>query len=227
MDQLLDQGLEQLCSGDPDIEALLSGRLERVSLLLNNYIEEIERFNPLYGRLVGTRDRRELVVRHILDSLAPLGHISRLLRNSAAPSPARLVDVGSGAGLPGIPLAIGLPDTPFTLLERMGKRAGFLRNTLSVLNLSNAAVEEREMEKAVPHRFALAVFRAFRPLEPAILKGLFRLLESGGVLAAYKGRREKIDAEMAAAGDLAGTWEAIPLKVPFLDEERHLVVIRR
>jgi 16S rRNA (guanine527-N7)-methyltransferase len=106
----------------------------------------------------------------------------------------------------------------------MGRRAGFLRNTLAVLGLSQVTVEEGEMEKAAPGRFSLITFRAFHPLEPAILKGLFRLLLPGGVLAAYKGRREKLDEEMAV---LPGGWETHPLDVPFLGEERHLVVIPR
>jgi 16S rRNA (guanine527-N7)-methyltransferase len=108
----------------------------------------------------------------------------------------------------------------------MGRRAGFLRNTLAALALTNAETEEGEMERAAPGRFALITFRAFRPLEPAILKGLFRLLAPGGVLAAYKGRREKIDAEMGAVEKTTGGWEALPCPVPFLDEERHLVLIR-
>jgi 16S rRNA (guanine527-N7)-methyltransferase len=108
----------------------------------------------------------------------------------------------------------------------MGRRAGFLRSTLAALALTNAETEEGEMERAAPGRFALITFRAFRPLEPAILKGLFRLLAPGGVLAAYKGRREKIDAEMNAVEKTTGGWEALPCPVPFLDEERHLVLIR-
>jgi 16S rRNA (guanine527-N7)-methyltransferase len=72
----------------------------------------------------------------------------------------------------------------------------------------------------------MVTFRAFRPLEPRILKGLFRLCAPDGLLAAYKGRREKIDAEMAAAGKAAGPWEAQPCPVPFLEEERHLLIIK-
>jgi 16S rRNA (guanine527-N7)-methyltransferase len=83
------------------------------------------------------------------------------------------------------------------------------------------------MEKAGPGRFRLVCFRAFRPLEPRILKGLFRLcVPEGGILAAYKGRREKIEAGMAAAGKAAGPWEVLPCPVPFLAEERHLLVIK-
>ena len=79
------------------------------------------------------------------------------------------------------------------------------------------------MERAAPGRFSLAVFRAFRPLEPNILKGLFRLCAPGGTLAAYKGRRVTIEAEMAALG--ARGWEAVPCPVPLLAEERHLLLI--
>jgi 16S rRNA (guanine527-N7)-methyltransferase len=201
----------------------------RAISLLHNYIAEIELHNSALS-LVGSTDHRGLVIRHILDSLAPLGILRGLLPQSPGGAGLRLhadiADVGSGAGLPGIPLAIALPDCRFTLIERKTRRAVFLQNTLAALGLPNAVVEEREMEKAPRFRFDLISFRAFRPLEPAILKGLFRLLRPGGVLAAYKGRREKIDAEMGAIAGMVGSWEALPCPVPFLDEERHLVVIR-
>jgi 16S rRNA (guanine527-N7)-methyltransferase len=191
--------------------------------LLSKYIEEIERFNPAYG-LVKVKDRRELVVRHILDSLAPLDRLSRLIEDGAA-----VADAGSGAGLPGIPLAIALPGSRFTLIERMGRRAGFLRNCLAVLSLSNLTVEEAEIEKSAPGRFDLVVCRAFRPLEPPILKGLARLLIPGGIIAAYKGRREAAEAELkaaeAASQAIPFSWDIIPVEVPFLDEERHLALI--
>jgi 16S rRNA (guanine527-N7)-methyltransferase len=233
MDRLLSEGLEILRQRDGGIARLLAGRLDTVTVLLTNYIEEIERFNPIYG-LVGAKDRRELVVKHILDCLAPLGHLGNLGRDTPAaphppadtPSPPVIADVGSGAGLPGIPLAISLPRVRFTLIERMGRRAGFLRNTAAVLGLANVTVEECEMEKAAPGRFDLVVFRAFRPLEKRILKGLLRLLKEGGSLGAYKGRREAIEAEMKSLADTTGPWEVLPCPVPFLDEERHLLTLR-
>jgi len=87
------------------------------------------------------------------------------------------------------------------------------------------------MEKAPPGRFDVVTFRAFKPLEPKIVKKLLRLCGEGGVLAAYKGRREKIDDEMAALEtaqkqNKALAWEILPCPVPFLDEERHLVLIK-
>jgi 16S rRNA (guanine527-N7)-methyltransferase len=226
---LLEEGLLRLREGDPVIERLIGSSSAGVLILLKKYIEEIEIFNPAYG-LVGAKNREDLTVRHILDSLSALGIIGRFLESpeAASPAPPLIADIGSGAGLPGIPLAAALPAYSFTLMERSGRRAGFLRNTLAVLGLSNALVEEADMERAVPERFGLIVFRAFRPLEPAAVKSLFRLLRRGGVLAAYKGRRETIEAELAGLAGLQDhpQVELHPLFVPFLEEERHLVVLK-
>ena len=239
---LLAEGLAKL-GLDGGTAAGLS--LDRILSLLSKYIEEIELFNPAYG-LVKVKDRGELIVKHIFDSLAPLGQIRGLLENMPSDAGAglqgrpgiwRVTDVGSGAGLPGIPLAICMPGAEFTLIERMGRRAGFLRNVLAILDLPNVRVEESEMEKLAVDKgggFDLAVFRAWKPLEPAILKGLFRILSPGGIIAAYKGRREAIEEEMArllssaekGKGPTIGGWEALPLQVPFLEEERHLLLIR-
>ena len=219
--------------------------MDAVVKLLSRYIEEIELFNPAYG-LVKVKDRRELIVRHILDSLAPLGIIRHLLdeRPRAANAPAgpetpAIADVGSGAGLPGIPLAICMPGAQFTLIERMGRRAGFLRNVAAVLSLPNVRVEETEMERA-EGLFDVIVFRAFSPLKPAILKSLTNLLAPDGVITAYKGRRESLEEELdrvfnkacISAGISGSGWETlsreiIPLEVPFLEEERHLLLLRR
>ena len=222
MDDLLAEGLSGLCS-DPDAAALVEARLGEIRALLVKYMEEIELFNAAYG-LVKVTGREELVVKHILDSLAPLGHLARLLHGMPAGSSSRIADAGSGAGLPGIPLAICCPGIQISLVERMGRRAGFLRNAAAVLGLSRVTVEETELEKAAPGRFDLVVFRALSPLESDIVKTLQRLVKPGGVLAAYKGRHA------AAAGELAqlegeDRGELIPLAVPFLEDERCLAVL--
>jgi 16S rRNA (guanine527-N7)-methyltransferase len=199
---------------------------DRILPLLLSYIKEIELFNPAYG-LVKVNDRRELIVRHILDSLAPLDVIRHTLASAPERETPLIADAGSGAGLPGIPLAICMDGAEFTLIERMGRRAGFLRDALAVLGLPNVRVEEAEMEKLrrpTEKRFDLVVFRAFRPLEPAILKGLLKLLAPGGALAAYKGRRQAIEEELAALPP--AVWEIYPVEVPFLEEERHLVILK-
>jgi len=224
-DQLLTDGLSLLCKNDPRVDRLVSSRFDEIIFLLEKFIAEIELHNPALS-LVGTDDRQELIVRHILDSLAPLGIISGIVAERSLPC---IADVGSGAGLPGIPLAVALPQAQCTLIERKGRRAGFLRDTVNVLGFRNVAVEEEEMEKVKPARFDLVTFRAFRPLEPKIVKKLFRLCREKGVLAAYKGRREKIEAEMAALEqvlpDMKGRWELFPCPVPLLDEQRHLILL--
>jgi 16S rRNA (guanine527-N7)-methyltransferase len=233
-ENLLAEGLNALCKSDSDTARIIMPDLERTVTLLEKYIAEIELFNPALS-LVGAKDRAELIVKHILDSLAPLGIITRLLddlcrhdsnRDGSSPS---VVDVGSGAGLPGIPLAICLQKISFTLLERMGRRAGFLRNTQAILALANMEIEEREMEQS-PSRLDLAVFRAFKPLDPQILRGLLRLLKPGGFLAAYKGRRSAAETELSKLQlkDLPPiNAEILPCPVPFLEEERHIVILRK
>ena len=228
VNDLLAEGFLSLCQNDPAIENIIAPRREEIISLLAAYIDEIMTHNPVLS-LVGTNDPKELVVRHVFDSLAPLGIISRKCNLIC------IADVGSGAGLPGIPLAIALPDSEFTLIERKGRRSGFLRNTLAVIatknrnGLSNVTVEEQEMEKVKPHRFTMVTFRAFKPLDPKILKKLFRLCANGGTIAAYKGRRSKIEAEMAELErqmpNQTIQWELIPCPVPMLDEERHILLI--
>jgi 16S rRNA (guanine527-N7)-methyltransferase len=228
VNDLLTEGLLSLCQNDPAIENIIAPRYGEIIALLATYIDEIMTHNPVLS-LVGTNDPKELAIRHILDSLAPLGIISRRCNLS------RIADVGSGAGLPGIPLAIALPDSEFTLIERKGRRSGFLRNTLTTLSaknrngFSNVSVEEQEMEKVKPHRFTMVTFRAFKPMELKILKKLFRLCVEGGALTAYKGRRTRIEAEMAELErqmpNQTIRWELIPCPVPMLDEERHLLII--
>jgi len=225
--ELLAEGLLSLRQSDPAIENIIAPRHEEIISLLAAYLAEIMTHNPVLS-LVGTNQPEELVIRHILDSLAPLGIISRKCNLI------RVADVGSGAGLPGIPLAIALPESEFTLIERKGRRSGFLRNTLALMAknrkvLSNVSVEEQEMEKVKPRRFTMVTFRAFKPLDPKILKKLFRLCAEGGVLAAYKGRQSKVEAEMAELErqmpNQTIRWELIPCPVPMLDEERHLLLI--
>ncbi|MCL2833769.1 MAG: 16S rRNA (guanine(527)-N(7))-methyltransferase RsmG [Treponema sp.] len=199
---------------------------------LKKYMKEIELFNEAYG-LVKVSSREELIIKHILDSISPLPKLDG--RNSESgfcniqsnTAKIQAADVGSGAGLPGIPLAICLPDTEFTLIERMGRRAGFLRNCAAVLELPNVRVEETEMEQAEPARFDIAVFRALRPLEPDILKALLRLIKPDGMLAAWKGRMENAREEMQnAAKNIPGLqWEITPIEVPYLNEKRCLVII--
>lgn len=212
---LLSRGLAAL-GLDPDRD-----RLER----LGRYIEEIELWNPAYGLVKATGD--ELIVKHILDSLAALP----VLRDLGLPLD-RVADLGTGAGLPGIPMAIFLPESRVFLVERMEKRVRFLENQQARLGLSNVEIVQSDAERA-PGPFDLVTFRAFRPFsEVKLFRAVRKLLAPGGAILAYKGRADKARAELAgwasdtALEPLAKGASVLPLTVPFLEEERCLVVLQ-
>lgn len=206
---------------------------------LEKYVRELELFNSVFD-LVGAEcgtdaGRSDLVVRHILDSLAPWRQIDALARAVAASkdpvgddtSGVKIADAGSGAGFPGIPLAIAFPKISFTLVERMSKRCAFLENVVAISGLRNVTILNSEVEDAPPDAFDIVAFRAFRPLDEAMTKTLLRMAKrDAGTLAAWKARREKIEIEMSGIAGLVGEWECVPLNVPFLGhEERNLVLI--
>ena len=237
--ELLSKGLEAL--GLPEDDGLyrtvgIRGR-KSIIFLVSKYLKELELFNAVFdlvGAETGTEQgRSDLVVRHILDSLAPWKEIARLIgdRAESGYSP-EIADAGSGAGFPGIPLAIIFPEAHFTLVERMSKRCAFLENCKAILGLKNVSVLNSEVENASALFFDIVVFRAFRPLDREMTQTLMRMLKPGyegtigGRLAAWKAKKEKIDVEMACIADVAGSFKCFRLDVPFLaHEERHLVVI--
>lgn len=180
------------------------------------YRNEIETWNERLG-LVSLKDPTDLVVKHLLDSLAPWSLLDALGMKS-------LADLGSGAGFPGIPLALTFPGVKTVLVERMERRAGFLESALMALGRTDVEVLQRTFEE-VKAKFDLVTFRAFTPLGPKIVKKMLRLLNPGGHIAAYKGRREVVDAELAALSGLPVRAEVSALTVPFLNEERHLVIL--
>ena len=221
------------------------------------YVKELQLFNSAYD-LTAAKTEVDIIVRHVLDSLSARSELfklkERVLKSRGATDanappvvhPAHkttdaagnhfvIADIGSGGGLPGIPLAITMPDTNFVLAERMSKRCAFLENCAAILGLKNVRVQNIEAERIEPNSFDITVFRAFRPLDKQMLKVLLRTLKNGGVLAAYKAKRSKIEEEAAnalsvlncdAAAAGARDIEIVPLHVPFLeDRERHLLVI--
>ena len=214
----LEEGLSQLSIND-----------NVIADKLYQYIKEIETFNDAYG-LVKIENRDELIIKHILDSLAPVKILTRLLGKceSASNSTGRIADMGSGAGLPGIPLAICMPSCSFTLIERMGRRAGFLRNCQAVLGQKNIYIEENDLKEIKSGEiFNIIVFRAFKPLEKNLLRDMQKILSPHGYLAAYKGRRDSLETELSGLTEAVRNkmnWEIIPLDVPFLKEERHLLI---
>lgn len=158
-----------------------SGDLERFGGYLERLLDANTRFN-----LTAVTDPAEAWQRHVLDSLT-------LLPVLAAVEAARVIDVGSGGGLPGVPLAIALPLVSFTLLEATGKKARFLEETAAALGLGNVEVVAERAETAGNderhrERYDLAVARAVGRL-PVLLELAVPLVKVGGHVAAIKGER--------------------------------------
>lgn len=200
---------------------------------LDKYINEIILFNSAYN-LTNTSVYDEIVVNHILDSLAPYKILKELAGNYSSEN-FRIADIGSGGGLPGIPLATVFPEYNFTLVERMDKRCAFLENCAAICGLKNVSVMKKEAEKVPPESFDIATFRAFRPLDEKMAKTLLSLAKKGGILAAYKAKSESIEKEMEEIKSLGLKFSVEKLFVPYLTEnsegreerERNLVIIKK
>jgi 16S rRNA (guanine527-N7)-methyltransferase len=178
------------------------------------YLALLDRWNRTYN-LTAIRDPREMVAKHLLDSLA----MHPFAGDGA------LADLGTGAGLPGIPLAIADPGLQVTLVESNGKKARFLREAVRTLKLPNARVAEARIEALdMPGMFDAITARALATL-PLILELGGHLLKPEGRLLAMKGA---VPADEIAA--LPPGWQVAriaPLQVPGLSAERHLVVVGR
>jgi 16S rRNA (guanine527-N7)-methyltransferase len=179
---------------------------------LEHFLALLEKWNRVYN-LTAIRDADRTLTHHLLDSLAILPHIEG----------PRVLDVGSGAGFPGIPLAILRPDLRVTLLDSHQKKAAFLRQAVVELNLANADVRAERVESWRADRgFDTVVSRAFAELGEFVAKAR-HLLAPGGVIAAMKGAYPTDELRDLPAG--VRTREVVRLQVPGLRAERHLVLI--
>jgi 16S rRNA (guanine527-N7)-methyltransferase len=179
---------------------------------LLDYVELLERWNATYN-LTAVRDPAEMVTRHLLDSLAVAPHVTG----------ATLADLGSGAGLPGIPLAIIAPEREVLLVDSNGKKARFLREAVRRLGLAQVSVAESRVEN-VSGTFDCITARAFASLAEMLATG-GHLLAQDGTWLALKGRFPQD--ELTAVPAEFRVVDVIALRVPGLDADRHLVVIRR
>lgn len=198
IDTLLDQGLRRLHL-DPALAPPLRA-----------YLDLLVKWNRAYN-LSAVRDPVEMVPKHLLDSLAILpwaGH-------------GRLLDVGSGAGLPGIPLAIARPDLQVTLLDSNGKKIRFLRQAQIELRLANLSVVESRVEAYHPSQpFDQISSRAFAELG-TFVELTRHLLRPGGRWLAMKGRLDNNELAQITAKNVK--LQVHRLQVPGLDAERHLI----
>ncbi|HSN18292.1 MAG TPA: 16S rRNA (guanine(527)-N(7))-methyltransferase RsmG [Gammaproteobacteria bacterium] len=181
---------------------------------LLSYVELLARWNQAYN-LTAVRDPAEMVSKHLLDSLAILPYVT-------GPS---VADVGTGAGLPGIPLALAQPDIQFTLIDSNGKKTRFVTQAVAELKLKNVAVVQARSEGWQAQRlFAQVVSRAFASLgDFARLAG--GLAAPGGRLLAMKGAVPEDELAGLPAGFRVAAVH--PLKVPGLDAERCLVELEK
>lgn len=182
---------------------------EKVVKLLT-FIALIEKWNKAYN-LTAIRSRSEMVNLHLLDSVAILPHLEG----------GRIIDVGTGAGLPSIPLSILCPDIEFQLLDSNAKKTRFVQQVILELKLSNVKVSHSRVEDFQPQQlFDTVLTRAFASL-PEIINLTSHLVGKNGTLLCMKGQTP--DAELAA---IIQKTEIIILSVPNIEAERCLVKIK-
>ena len=202
----LERGLDEL-----EIELPGEGRDKLIE-----YTALLAKWNRTHN-LTSIRDPLTMVSHHLLDSLAVLPHLP------LGAGAQRLADAGSGAGLPGIPLALARPQWQIALIESNQKKAAFLRQAAIELGLDNVEVQAQRAEAWRPAQaLALVISRAFAELGEFVAS-CRHLLAPRGVLAAMKGKRPEKEL-LALSPEVKA--EVIALRVPLVEGERHLVLCR-
>jgi len=183
------------------------------------YLDLFARWNAAYN-LSAVRDPAEMLERHIIDSLSVVN-----LCGTSADDQSPLIDVGSGGGLPGIPLAIIHPQRPVSLLDSNGKKSRFQFQVASQLKLANINVVNQRVEAYRPEKlYAGVVSRAFASLQDMV-RGSEHLLAPRGRFYAMKGKIPEDELSALPKGIKVEQLHA--LRVPGCDAERHLIVLTR
>ena len=179
------------------------------------YVDLLVKWNRTYN-LTAIRDGDEMVTQHLLDSLSILPFLQGVQS---------LADIGSGAGLPGIPLAIARPELAVTLIDSVQKKSAFQQQAKIDLTLTNVSIYSGRIEDCKRHEeFDAATARAFSDL-PALAKAAAPLLRPGGRICAMKGVLPQDEMVALPVG-----WHVVSaprLQVPGLDAERHLLILER
>ena len=179
---------------------------------LVRYLQLLIKWNKAYN-LTAVRDPLQMVARHIMDSLSIASYVKGQ----------RVLDVGSGAGLPGIPLALCFPEYDFTLLDSNGKKTRFMVQVAKELGLGNVSVVKKRVSSYRPEKiFDTIVARAFSTVANLVGESTHLLGENSQVLA-MKGTYPL--AELDELGSDVGDVEVTRLEVPGVDAERHLVIV--
>jgi 16S rRNA (guanine527-N7)-methyltransferase len=190
--------------------ALPEGAIERLA----QYLRLLEKWNRVHN-LTAIREPESMVALHVLDSLSVLPHLA---------GARTLVDVGTGAGLPGIPLAIARPDLRVTLLDSSHKKATFLEQARVELGLGNIAVACERVERWHPQaQFDAVISRAFAELADFV-QGARHLVSPEGTMLAMKGVHPFDELARLPAG--CRVEQVVELSVPTLEAKRHLVLLK-
>lgn len=201
---------EQLHRGIAELQLTLP---ETAVAQLLQYLALLTKWNRAYN-LTAVRDPAEMVSRHLLDSLAVMPHVSG---NHCA-------DVGTGAGLPGIPLAIVLPQKQFELIDSNGKKVRFIAQAIAELSLKNAKAIQCRIESWQPEQaYDVVLSRAFATLAD-MAQGCEHVLSAQGVMLAMKGVYPRQELSELPERFKVGACHA--LKVPNEEGQRHLIEIR-
>lgn len=179
---------------------------------LVGFVEMLDKWNKAYN-LTSVRDPEQMLIRHIMDSLAVSAHLVG----------ERFIDVGTGPGLPGIPLAIMNPDKHFVLLDSLGKRIRFQKQVQFDLGIDNISSVESRVEAYVPEeKFDGVLSRAFASIED-MLHWCHHLPAENGCYYALKGQLAAD--EMTKIPQGYELTDVIELSIPRLDEQRHLLIV--
>ncbi len=221
-----DQDANLLARLEAGLQALAIAATPQQRQQLLAYLALIARWNRVYN-LTAVRDPQAMLTQHLLDSLAvwpPLQRIEAAHRRGPGPG-LRVLDVGSGAGLPGVVLAIMGPDLQVTCVDAVGKKAGFVRQVAAELGLSNLqALHARVEQLPVVTGYDVITARAFASLADFVQLSQ-PLLATDGVWMAMKGQRP--DDELATLPLGVEMFHVEPLQVPGLEARRCLVWMRR
>ncbi len=228
-DELLKLGLKNLGIEDEH---------NKLFKALKLYSKEIMLFNKAFN-LVKVKDEKELVVSHLLDSLSAWKYFYKEVK-SFYDNPKNtdksffIADVGSGAGFPGLPLAMlfelpaySFPNLGFFLIERMERRCNFLQNQKLVLGLKNIEVINSEIEQLDANIFNIVTCRAFRTLDEKILDAILNCTANNGRILMYKATEYKITQDLQYIQEKALDFRLEKLNLPFVTKERHLLLIQK
>ncbi len=215
-----------------DVELLARGAREFDLDLSPAQLDQFARYADLLivwnlrFNLTSIVDPRDIVIKHFLDSLSAV--------RSIPPDLIKLIDVGAGAGLPGLPIKLARPEISLTLLEATRKKCDFLKAVIDDLGLSNVQVINARAEEAgqrEEHReqYDIAIARALAEM-PTLIEYLLPLVQVGGLALAQKSKEAEKETQRATAAiaTLGGRLrEVLPVVVPELNESRYLVIVEK